>query len=61
MNNGQQEICRSCAYAKHRFGGSCYCVKYGYIIGYSKKECRGYEHDTEQVREQKVGVRRAGV
>ena len=49
MNNGQKEICRDCAYAKQRFGGSCYCVKYGYIIGFSKTECRGYKH--EQIQE----------
>jgi Protein of unknown function (DUF1064). len=58
VNNGQKEICRDCAYAKQRFCGSCYCVKFGYIIGFSKTECRGYEHDREQVQEQEVGVGR---
>lgn len=53
MEYGQREICRECAYAKNHFGGSCYCVKYGYVIGYSKTECRGFEHEEqrEQVRE----------
>ena len=61
MDKGQKEICRDCDYAKHRFGGSCYCVKYGYIIGYSKTECRGYENGKEQIREQEVGVSRTDV
>lgn len=50
MNYGKREICRECQYAKDKFGQSCYCTKYGMIIGYSKHECRGFEHG--QVRQQ---------
>ena len=49
MNYGSKEVCRDCANAKNHTGQSCYCTKYGIIIGYSKTECRGYER--EQVRE----------
>jgi hypothetical protein len=34
--------CLSCKYAKQRFKESCYCVKYGITIGYSKDSCRGW-------------------
>jgi hypothetical protein len=51
MEKPQYEKCMECAYAKNRFGGSCYCVKFGYVIGYAKTECRGFER--EQVQEQK--------
>lgn len=42
-------VCLSCEHAKQKHRESCYCVKYGMIIGYSKTECRGFER--EQVRE----------
>lgn len=48
MEKPQYEKCRECAYAKNRFGGSCYCVKYGYVIGYAKTECRGFEREQVQ-------------
>ena len=46
-------LCPSCKFAKDRFRESCYCVKYGIVIGYSKKECRGYK--LEQVRKHTNG------
>jgi hypothetical protein len=52
LNDRQREICRTCVHAKDKstkFGGSCYCVLFGIIIGYSKTDCRGYER--EQVQE----------
>lgn len=53
MNNNEG-ICRTCAYANNRFGDMCYCAKYGFIIGHTKRECRGHENDSaEQVQEQK--------
>ena len=62
MNEEHREICRNCRHARDRFGGSCYCIKYGYIIGFSKKECRGYEHhEREQVRKPEVDVGREDV
>lgn len=45
----KKEVCKSCEFAKEKFANSCYCIKYGIIIGYSKEQCRGYE----QVRQQK--------
>ena len=45
MEYGKREICRECKNARDRYGGSCYCVKYGIIIGYSKRECRGFERE----------------
>lgn len=60
MNN--EGICRTCAYANNRFGDMCYCAKYGFIIGHTKRECRGYENDSaEQVREQEMGTGREKV
>ena len=59
MENGQPGICRKCRYAKDKFRDMCYCVKYGFIIGFTKNKCRGFER--EQVREQKVGVGRENV
>ena len=42
-------LCMKCEHAKQRFRESCYCTKYGIIIGYSKTICGGFER--EQVRE----------
>lgn len=38
-----QNVCKSCANAKDRFGESCYCIKYGIIITYGKAKCKGHE------------------
>jgi hypothetical protein len=43
-------ICTGCMWAKSQFGAACYCIKYGYIVGYPKTECRGREN--EQIQEQ---------
>lgn len=51
---GKEKICPKCEHAKKKSGESCYCVKYGIIIGYSKTSCRGFER--EQVQERKDGV-----
>lgn len=51
-----EKVCKQCAYGKQRCGNSCYCVRYGIIIGYSKTSCRGYER--EQVREPEDNVER---
>ena len=48
-----EEGCSRCAYGKQRCGESCYCVLYGIIIGYPKKDCRGFAD--EQVRERQDG------
>ena len=48
------KVCAHCAYGKQRCRESCYCVKYGIIIGYSKTTCRGYER--EQVSEHTDGT-----
>ena len=40
-----QKLCLSCEFARQRFKESCYCIKYGYIIGYPKEECRGWERE----------------
>ena len=53
MNHVVKEVCRDCKYARDKYGGSCYCVKYGIVIGYSKKVCVGYERD--EIRKQKDG------
>ena len=47
-------VCPSCKWAKQKNRESCYCVKYGIIIGYSKIECRG--HEVEQVSEYQNGT-----
>lgn len=49
--NAVNKLCLDCEHGKQRFKGSCYCTKYGFIIGYPKSECRGYER--EQVQESK--------
>ena len=51
MNTDRVEICRVCANARDKYGGACYCTKYGMTIGYSKTSCRGFER--EQVSQQK--------
>lgn len=38
-----KEVCRDCKYAKEKSGRSCYCTKYGIIIGYGKIHCVSYE------------------
>jgi hypothetical protein len=43
-------LCKECRHGKDRFRESCYCVKYGIMIGYGKRECEGYD---KQVQEQK--------
>ena len=50
----KEKVCPKCEHAKKKSGESCYCVKYGIIIGYSKTSCRGFER--EQVQERKDGV-----
>ena len=50
------KLCADCAHGRQRFRDCCYCVKYGIIIGYGKKECRGYER--EQVQESEDGIGR---
>ena len=54
-----KDICRTCKYAKDKGHNSCYCVKYGIIIGYGKTRCVSYEaergEDVEQVRSEKDG------
>ena len=39
--------CTDCQYAKQKFRDSCYCTRYGIIIGYSKKDCKGWEKENE--------------
>jgi len=41
----QDGVCLSCKHAKQKFRESCYCVKYGITIGYSKLDCGGYERE----------------
>lgn len=47
---GKRNGCGGCAWAKNHHGGACYCVKYGYVVGYPKIDCKGYESN-EQVRQ----------
>ena len=56
MNYAMIDSCNNCKHAKQKAGKSYYCVKYGIIIGYPKRTCRGYER--EQVREQKDRMER---
>lgn len=51
------EVCRTCRNAKDQFGKSCYCIKYGIIIGYSKVQCDGFERGSggEQVQSAENG------
>lgn len=37
------DVCRRCKHAKDKGHNSCYCVKYGIIIGYGKTHCVSYE------------------
>ena len=54
-----KDVCRDCRHAKDKGHNSCYCVKYGIIIGYGKAHCVSYEpgrgEDREQVRSEKDG------
>lgn len=47
----EKVICKTCRNARDQFGRSCYCIKYGIIIGYSKTKCDGFERgsDGEQI------------
>lgn len=38
-------VCLNCHWAKQKFRESCYCARYGIIIGYSKMECTGYKKE----------------
>lgn len=38
-------VCVKCEHAKQKHNDSCYCVKYGIIIGYGKVSCDGYEDE----------------
>ena len=42
-----KEVCRTCGHAKDKGWNSCYCVKYGMIIGYGKIYCVSYEPERE--------------
>ena len=42
-----KDVCRTCKYAKDKGHNSCYCVKYGIIIGYSKTHCVSHEFAKE--------------
>ena len=39
--------CMNCEWAKSKFRESCYCVKYGIVIGYTKITCKGWKHEQE--------------
>lgn len=41
-------LCAECKHGKDRYKTSCYCVKYGIMIGYSKRECRGFESEVQE-------------
>ena len=59
MQDRRVKICMECAHGRQRFNDSCYCVKYGIIIGYSKTSCRGYDRD--EIRECQDGSGREDV
>lgn len=59
MEKQTKGICAGCKWAKDKQGAACYCVLYGYVVGYPKTKCRGCKR--EQVQEQKVDVGRANV
>ena len=54
-----KDVCRDCRHAKDKGRDSCYCTKYGIIIGYSKIYCVSYEpgrgDDSEQIRKHEDG------
>ena len=58
MQDKPVKICLECRHGRQRFSESCYCVRYGYIIGYSKTECRGYERDEVSQPEDRAGRNR---
>lgn len=45
-------LCLSCEWAKSNFRESCYCIKYGYIIGYPKMDCKAYVNSEGRQHEQ---------
>lgn len=49
--------CKGCAYARDRFGDSCFCVLYGIIIGYGKGACKGFD----EIREPEDGSGRGDI
>ena len=62
--NGQKRgkemkaVCLDCKYAKDKAGKSCYCTKFGIIIGYSKIACAFHKErgaDREQIPQRKDG------
>ena len=42
------QICTECANARQKFQESCFCVKYGIIIGYSKTNCPGFDPEESE-------------
>ena len=49
MNYGQgRKLCAECVHGKDKGGGGCYCIKYGFVIGYQKEKCRGFEREQVQ-------------
>ena len=57
-----REICKRCGWSRSRMRDSCYCTKFGIIIGYSKVSCDSFkEEDGEQVQRKENGGRRKGV
>lgn len=43
-------LCKGCRWAKDKFGESCYCVYYGYIVHRGKENCWGNEITLEEQR-----------
>jgi hypothetical protein len=38
-------VCLNCHWARQKFRESCFCVKYGITIGYSKISCKGWKRE----------------
>jgi hypothetical protein len=45
--------CRNCEHGKDKFKDSCYCTYYGYIQSKPKKDCRGWEEQSKDNKEEK--------
>lgn len=50
-----KKVCKDCEYSKDRFKESCYCTKYGIIIGFSKEYCVSYKPERGKGVEQVPG------
>lgn len=41
--DNNQNLCKTCKWAKDKWNESCFCIYYGYIVSRGKNKCWGHE------------------